>query len=211
MSVAGDWGVMQFSPSGASLLGIFLPVVLLVAVLLGWRYTRSRGRVTETAPGPAKGFQTSDTGAKSQAKLSANSTPTPEWKVDAPVDIPRTVAAFQYYFDRKKTLVVFAHGTCAPVSPGCADPEKEALQALHRVFHAHPDFRTMRGDDGNYLISYSDAAFTVVFRDELDAKREYVEQHQLFEIGVFGRSRMFLDGKNPIVSVIWRAESNTAG
>jgi hypothetical protein len=94
---------------------------------------------------------------------------------------------------------------------GCAEPEKEAMQALYRVFHSHPDFRTLLGDDGNYVVSYSDAAFTVVFRDELDANRENIEQHHLFEIGMFGRSRMFLDGKNPIVSEIWRAESSATG
>ncbi len=82
------------------------------------------------------------------------------------------------------------------------------MQALRRVVQSHPDFQTLRADDGNYIVSYSGAAFSVVFRDELDANREYNEQHDLFEIGVLGRSRMFLDGQNPIVSAIWIAEPN---
>ncbi len=191
--------------------GIASLVVWFVAIIVGWRYTRSRRRAWAILPGPVESLKTSEPGAKSQAEVPANFPPTPKWRPEMAVDIPRTVAAFQYYFDRKKTLVVFAHGTCVPVSPESAEPEKEAMQALHRVFHSHPDFRTMVGDDGNYLISYSDAAFTLVFRDELDPKREYVERHHLFEIGVFGRSRMFLDGKNPVVSEIWRAESNATG
>jgi hypothetical protein len=170
----------------SGLVGLLVAVVgLLVAVVVGWRYTRSLGRIRATAPRQAEGYKTSGPGTKSQAKVPANFLPIPKWKPGVPVDIPRTVAAFLYYFDRKKTLVVFAHGTCVPVSPGCAEPEKEARQALRGVFYSHPDFRTLRMDDGNYMISYSDAAFSVVFRDELDANREYIEEalvllHRLF-------------------------------
>ncbi len=213
--------------------GISVLVGLLVAVIVGWGYTCSLGRVRATALRQAEGFKTSGPGMKSQAKVPANFRPTPKWKPGVPVDIPRTVAAFLYYFERKKTLVVFAHGTCVPVSPGCAEPEKEAMQALRGVFYSHPDFRTLPMDDGNYMISYSDAAFSVVFRDELDANRDYIEQHHRegltedevlqgptaagggFEergkIGLFGRSRMFLDAQNSTVSEIWRAESSATG
>ncbi len=208
-------------------------VGLLIAVIVGGRYTRSLGGVRATAPTQTQALKTPGPSRQSQAKVPAKFPPKPKWKPEVPVDIPRTIAAFLYYFNRKKTLVVFAHGTCVPVSAGCAEPEKEAMQALRGVFYSHPDFRTLPMDDGNYMISYSDAAFSVVFRDELDANRKYIEQHHLegltedevlrgpkaagggFEelgkIGLFGRSRMFLDAQNSVVSEIWRAESSAAG
>jgi hypothetical protein len=190
--------------------GISVLVGLLAAVVVGWRYTRSRERRKVTAPPKGAGSETSGARAKSQAKVPANLPSNPKWNPAAPVDIPRTVAAFRYYLNGRKMLVVFAHGTCVPVFPESAEPEKEAMQALHRVFQAHPDFQTLRADDGNYIVGYSDAAFSVVFRDDLDANREYNERHELFEIGMLGRSRMFLDGQNPIVSAIWIPEPNAA-
>ncbi len=188
--------------------GISVLVGLLAAVVVGWRYTRFRERRKGTSPPKGAGSETSGPGAKSQGKAPPNLSSKAKWNAAAPVDIARNLAVFRYCLNGAKMLIVFAHGTCVAVPPQSAEPEKEAMQALRRVVQSHPDFQTLRADDGNYIVSYSGAAFSVVFRDELDANREYNEQHDLFEIGVLGRSRMFLDGQNPIVSAIWIAEPN---
>ena len=152
--------------------------------------------------------------------------PKPRWKPSIPVDVPRTVQTFAYYTDRKKAFAVFKHGTCVLLpNPGTA-AEGDAKGILDKVYRYHPDFNPQAMDDGNFLISYSQPAFSVVFKDEFDSHREYIEQHHLdgvvraevllnangepnkFDargmIGLFGRARMFLDAQDPEILQIWR-------
>ena len=99
-------------------------------------------------------------------------------------------------------------------------------EILDKVYRYHADFNPQAMDDGNILISYSQPAFSIVFKDEFDSHREYIEQHYLDGvvrdevllnangepnrldergvIGLFGRARMFLDAQDPEILQIWR-------
>ncbi len=154
--------------------------------------------------------------------------PKPKWKPTVPVDIPRTVQTFAYYTDRKRTFAVFTHGTCVLLPEGSTDGEKDAKEILDKVYHYHPDFNPQAMDDGHFMISYSQPAYSVVFKEELETHRDYIDRNHLDgvvraevllnakgepnkfddrgKVGLFGRARMFLDAQTPVVVQIWRPQ-----
>lgn len=152
--------------------------------------------------------------------------PKPKWKPALPIDIERTVKTFAYYCDNKKSFVVFKNGTCVIVSENSPQPGKEAEETLGKIYNFHPDFNTQAMDDRNFLVRYSQPGFSIVFKDEFEKNKDYIEQHHLEgltrdevlldaqgrpnkfddrgKIGLFGRARMFLDAQNPIVVKTWK-------
>ena len=150
--------------------------------------------------------------------------PVPKWKPTVPIDIERTEKTFAYYINHKKPFVIFSNGTCIPVSS--ANPETEGKETLNKIYNFHPDFNPIQMDDGNWGISYSQPAYSIVFKDEFEKNRDYIDKNHLDgltqgevllnakrepnkfddrgKIGLFGRSRMFLDAQNPIVAKIWK-------
>jgi hypothetical protein len=106
--------------------------------------------------------------------------------------------------------------------------EQGAKSTLNRIFNSHPDMKPVTMDDGNYLIEYSQPAFTIVFKDEIENHWDYIEknhqdgvcrdevlingqgQHNVFEklgkICLFGRAKMFLDAQNPKVVKMFDVE-----
>jgi hypothetical protein len=150
----------------------------------------------------------------------------PKWKPNVSVDIDRTIKAFAYYTDSKRSFAVFTNGTCVLLPDGAQDPEAEARKILDAVYNYHPDFNSQTMDDGNFLVSYSQPAFFVVFSDELAANRAYIDQNHLDgvvrdevllnaekqpnkfddrgKVGLFGRARMFLDAQAPKVIRVWK-------
>jgi hypothetical protein len=159
-------------------------------------------------------------------KLSDDFPPKPKWKPNLPVDIEKTVQTFAYYSDKKKTFVVFENGTCVLIPDGSSVPENTAKEILGKVYNYHPDFNPQVMDDGNFMISYSQPAYSIVFKDEFEKNRDYIEQNHLDglvraevllnakrepnkfddigKIGLFARARMFLDAQNPVVVKIWK-------
>lgn len=157
--------------------------------------------------------------------------PVPNWKPAIPVDISRTVATLAYYFDGKRAFAVLSHGTCILLPEGSEDPETDSKALLDKVYHFHPDFHPQLMDDGNFLVSYSQPVFSVVFQDEWETHRTEIDRHHLDalvraevllnaegqanqfddigKIGLFGRARMFLDAQTPVVVQIWRPEAET--
>ena len=151
--------------------------------------------------------------------------PKPKWKPNVPVDIERTIQAFAYYSDKKKTFAVFENGTCVLIPDGSSNLENSAKEILNKVYNYHPDFNPQTMDDGNFMVSYSQPAFSVVFKDEFEKNRDYIDQNHLDgvvraevllnarrepnkfddigKIGLFARARMFLDAQNPVVVKIW--------
>jgi hypothetical protein len=162
------------------------------------------------------------------AAAEADFPPKPKWKPTVPVDIPRTVETFANYTDRKRTFAVFKNGTCVLLPEGWKDAEKEAKEILDKVYHYHADFNSQAMDGGNFMISYSQPAYSVVFKDEVAAHREYIDQNHLNgvvraevllnakgeankfdergKIGLFGRARMFLDAQSPTVVQVWNPQ-----
>ena len=158
-------------------------------------------------------------------KLPDDFPPKPKWKPNIPIDIEKTIQTFAYYSDKKKTFVIFKNGTCVMVPPE-ADPENAAKEILDKVYNYHPDFNPKTMDDGNFLVSYSQPAFSIVFKDEFEKNRDYIEQNHLDgltrdevllnakgeankfddigKIGLFARSRMFLDAQNPVIVKTWK-------
>ena len=160
------------------------------------------------------------------AKLPDDFPPKPKWKPNLPVDIERTIQTFAGYSDKKHTFAVFQNGTCVLIPDGCTNLESTAKEILDRVYNYHPDFNPHLMDDGNFMVSYSQPAFSVVFKDEFEKNRNYIDQNHLDgltrdevllnangeankfdeqgKIGLFARSRMFLDAENPVVFKVWR-------
>ena len=150
--------------------------------------------------------------------------PVPKWKPMVSVDIERTEKTFAYYLNHKSAFVIFANGTCIPINS--PNPEKEGKEILNKVYNFHPDFNPRQMDDGNFTVSYSQPAYSIVFKDEFENNRAYIEENHLDgltdgevlinaqkernkfddrgKVGLFGRARMFLDAQNPIVAKIWR-------
>lgn len=152
--------------------------------------------------------------------------PKPNWRPALPVDIPRTINAFIYYTDSKKAFAIFTHGTCVVLPDDTTNAEEDAKEILDAVYRYHPDFNPHMMDDGNYMVSYSQPAYSIVFTDEFEAHREYIERTHRDGIvrdevmlnangqvshfddrgkaGLFGRARMFMDAQEPVVIRIWK-------
>jgi hypothetical protein len=154
--------------------------------------------------------------------------PKPKWKPTVPMDIPKTIQTFAYYTDHKRAFAVFTHGTCVLLPEGSQDAEKDAKQILDDVYNWHPDFNTQTMDDGNFMVSYSQPAYSIVFEKEFEANRDYINRNHLdgvvrsevllnakgepntfddiAKIGLFGRARMFLDAQAPVIVRIYRPQ-----
>ena len=124
---------------------------------------------------------------------------------------------------------MFENGTCVPVDVESKKQEQDALAVLDELFNQHPDFNSLSMDDGNWMVSHSDAAYSICFTDEVEANWETIDKNHLDalakhevllnaeqkpnvfdkrgKIGLFGRARWFMDCQNPKVVRIERPYS----
>ena len=152
---------------------------------------------------------------------SADFPPKPKWKPDIPVDLDRISKAFRHYSDNKMAFAIFENGTCVPVDEESKQQEQDAIAALNELFHQHPDFIPMSMDDGNWMISHSDIAYSICLADEVEANWKTIDEKHLDalardevllnaekkpnvfdkngKVGLFGRARWFMDCQNPKV------------
>ena len=160
-----------------------------------------------------------------QEQSDSNLPPLPKWKPDIPIDIDRIAKTFDYYCDNNAFFAVFENGTCVPVDMNSSHPEQDAMAILDDLFHMHPDFNSLSMDDGNWMITYSDRAYSICFTDEIEEHWDLIDsRHQdciaeyevllnadqkpnVFDkrgkIGLFGRARWFMDCLNPnVIKVI---------
>jgi hypothetical protein len=112
------------------------------------------------------------------AAASKDLPPIPKWRPTVEVDIPRTARTMARYLDDARTFVIFTNGTCVVVS-ATEDPVASAKDLLEKILHAHPDMNTAEMDDGHWTVRYSQAAFSVVFREEIEAHWGYIEKNHL--------------------------------
>lgn len=148
--------------------------------------------------------------------------PKPKWKPDLPIDINLILDRAKFYTGQKLQLAVFSHGTVVIFPNRVANIAEQGLVTLDKIYNFHPDFKPMTMDDGNYLIEYSQPAFTIVFKDELEKHWDYIEQNHLDglctsevlmnsqgvankfdrvgKISLFGRTKMFQDAQAPKVT-----------
>jgi hypothetical protein len=193
----------------------YLIAALLLTGLITW-YFLSRARGNKP---PVKVQQTS------MPKNDSNFPPTPTWKPNLPVDIDSIYEKAKYYTGSKMQFAVFENGTVAYFGFTVGNVKDSALSALNNIFHAHPDFKPTKMDDGNYLIEYSQPAFTIVFKDEIEKNWSYINQHHqkgvckdevlmdrqgqhnvfdsVGKICLFARAKMFMDAQAPKVVKIF--------
>ena len=154
--------------------------------------------------------------------------PKPQWKPNLPINHTEIFEKAKFYTGEKLQFALFEFGTVV-IFPTCVDNiEQSAKSTLNRIFNSHPDMKPVTMDDGNYLIEYSQPAFTIVFKDEIENHWDYIEknhqdgvcrdevlinghgQRNVFEklgkICLFGRAKMFLDAENPKVVKMFDVE-----
>ncbi len=147
--------------------------------------------------------------------------PKPKWKPNLPVDIELIYKKARYYTGDKLQFAIFQNGTVTFFSNKVDNIEDSAKTSLDKIYNFHPDFKPITMDDGNYLIEYSQPAFTIVFKDEIEKHWDYIDknhqdgicrdevlinaqgQHNVFDsvgkICLFGRAKMFMDAQAPKV------------
>ena len=147
--------------------------------------------------------------------------PVPIWRPNLPVDLELIFEKAKYYTGEKLQFAVFQNGTVAFFSTMVDRIEDSAIEALDKIYNAHPDFKTITMNDGNYLIEYSQPAFTIVFKDEIEKYWDYIDKHhqdgickaeilinsqgqknvfdKLGKICLFARAKMFMDAQAPNV------------
>ena len=145
--------------------------------------------------------------------------PIPQWRPNTPIDHNLILKTARYYTGDKLQLGVFKYGTVAFLATHVDNIEEESKTCLDKIYNFHPDFKPITMDDGNYLIEYSQPAFTIVFKDELDNHWDYIEKnhqqgictHEILidrkgrrnvfdsigKICLFGRAKMFMDAQDP--------------
>lgn len=156
-----------------------------------------------------------------KGKKKADFPPTPKWQPNLPIDIDLIYEKAKYYTDEKLQFAIFQNGTVTFFSNRVDNIENSAKSSLDKIYNFHPDFKPLTMDDGNYLIEYSQPAFTIVFKDEIETHWNYIEenhqdgicreevlinaqgQHNVFDsvgkICLFGRAKMFMDAQAPKV------------
>lgn len=154
--------------------------------------------------------------------------PKPKWKPNLPIDHTEIVEKTKYYTGEKLQFAVFEFGTVVFFTSKVDSIEESAKSVLNKIYNSHPDMKPTAMDDGNYLVEYSQPAFTIVFKDEIEKHWNYIEknhqdgvcrdevlineqgQRNVFEkvgkICLFGRTKMFLDAQNPKVIRIFDLE-----
>jgi hypothetical protein len=147
--------------------------------------------------------------------------PKPKWRPNLPIDLDTILDSAKFYTGQKLQLAVFTYGTVVIFPERTNDITAQGILTLNRIYNAHPDFKPVTMDDGNYLIEYIQPAFTIVFKNELEKHWDYIEQNHLDglctsevlingkgepnkfdrigKICLFGRTKMFLDAQDPKV------------
>lgn len=154
--------------------------------------------------------------------------PKPKWKPTIPVNVDLIEKTLSYYSDNKKSFVIFKYGTAVLFDAHSATPEEDAKKRLKEIFLAHPDFHPQLMDDGNYSVGYSQPAYSVVFKEEFETYKDYIDANHLDglcvdevlldgqgrpnqfdergKIGLLARARMFLDAQAPVIAIVHRGD-----
>ena len=143
----------------------------------------------------------------------------PEWKPNLPNNIDTIIERAKYYTGSKLQLAVLEYGTVIYFPQTVDDIKRAAFDTINRIYNSHPDFKPIEMDDGNYIVEYSQPAFTIVFKEEIENHWNYIETnhkdgvctHEVLlngkgeanifddvgKICLFGRAKMFMDAQKP--------------
>ena len=123
--------------------------------------------------------------------------PKPKWKPNLPINYEMVEKTFDYYFEGNDLVyVIFQNGTCVPIPKNLDNPIEVAKQVLADLFNSHPDFNTLKMDDGNWLVSMSGKAFVICFKDEIEKEWEYIENNHLNHLNGLATDEVVLNAKN---------------
>jgi len=106
----------------------------------------------------------------------------PEWKPGIERNIDNISERCEFYWNKSKTIVVFAHGTCVFVEDGLSDEasEEAAIYELSGFLKSHPDIHPMQMKDGNLLIMAPHLdVFTVVLEETMDTHQDLIKANHL--------------------------------
>ncbi len=156
--------------------------------------------------------------------------PVPSWRPSVIPNLDQVADRFRYYTNGERDFVIFRNSTCCIVPLGLSemDASTAAIEILSKIINFHPDMNPRRMDDGNVLVSYNHPAFNVVLEDFARTNWDEIEtrhqdgltpdevlltplgQNVFDEVGkmaLLGRSYMFLDALESIVSGIERSDN----
>jgi hypothetical protein len=153
--------------------------------------------------------------------------PVPDWRPSIIQPIEQIADRIRHYTNGTKDFAIFSYGTVAILPNGLDDVKGDAYakDALHKVFHAHPDMEPLNMKDGNILVRYSHDVVNVVLSGIIDQNWSEIEQKHMQALAtdevlitslgsnkfddfgkksLFGRCFMFLDAQAPQVIKIER-------
>lgn len=153
--------------------------------------------------------------------------PVPDWRPSFAPELETIIKIASYYTSGKYDLAVFEYGTIVVLKKNLSDEEATAaaLEALHDVFHSHPDMDPRDMDDGNILVGYKNGVASVVVNDfvakhwnEIDQRHQQAlatDEVLITPLGpntfndfgkkaLYGRCFMFMDAQEPKVVRIVR-------
>jgi hypothetical protein len=148
--------------------------------------------------------------------------PVPDWQPNSNASLDRIVERVGHYTNQTKDIAVFENGTCVILPDGLLDEDARifALDVLHKIFNAHPDFHPLEMKDGNTLIRYNHPAVNLVFADVAQQHWAEIDKHHQEALAtdevlltprgpnffddagkkaLFGRCFMFMDAQRPNV------------
>lgn len=154
--------------------------------------------------------------------------PLPKWRPQLPLDLDQIFEKAKFYTGSKLQLAVMKNGTVVIFPEMVPNIELSAKDTINKIFNSHPDFKPITMDDGNFLIEYTQPAFTIVFKQEIEQNWDYIDKNHLDglcqaevlindkgernvfddlgKICLFGRAKMFLDAQQPQVLRIFSPE-----
>lgn len=148
-----------------------------------------------------------------------NFPPIPNRQPNLSIDIDLIYEKAKYYTGHKLQFAIFQNGTVTYFENKVDNIEDSAKSSLDKIYNFHPDFNPLTMDDENYLITYSQPAFTIVFKNEVEKNWEYINKNHLDgicrdevlinaqgqqnvfdrigKICLYGRAKMFMDAQAP--------------
>ncbi|MEZ5148793.1 MAG: hypothetical protein R2759_17415 [Bacteroidales bacterium] len=84
------------------------------------------------------------------------------------IDLDLVMEKAKYYTGEKLQIAVLKNGTIIIFPEKVENIISNALKTLEKVYFNNPDFNPRKMDDGNYIIEYTQPAFTIVFKEEIE-------------------------------------------
>ena len=131
--------------------------------------------------------------------------------LDVGGDLEHCVKFCSEYVTHERCFVVFEGGTCVIIDVAAKDPASEAVEILRKCSDPEARFITTEIEDGNYLVTYREAAFHVMLSNDIQEERQRIESDFLTFMTRTERDSMAEDFEPPFhakLGLIARARLN---